>query len=78
MNNVNYKTNLVEMEKPYFEKLIVIARGNQSRITALSGLNRGTVRKKLQYLGLLKYTQSPRGWKRLLKQGVVSQVVSHA
>ena len=49
----NYSKWLKQKEKGYFEHLMKITGNNQSRVTRLSGLNRGTVRARLKLYGLI-------------------------
>lgn len=65
---LKYKQVLTNMESDYFEDLIIKCKGNQSLIAKMSDINRGTVRKKLEYLGLIKYTTKFNGWMDLLPQ----------
>ena len=45
---------LALFEKPLLEEVLLVVRGNQTRATAILGLNRGTLRKKLKAHGLMK------------------------
>ena len=42
-----YQLFLAEMEQPLLEKVLQVARGNQTRASEMLGINRGTLRKKL-------------------------------
>ncbi len=42
-----YQLFLAEMEQPLLEKVMQIAKGNQTRAAEMLGINRGTLRKKL-------------------------------
>ncbi len=48
-----YKLMLEEFDRPYFEFLMDELKNNQSAVTRVSGLARGTVRKKLKEYDLL-------------------------
>ena len=41
-----------EVEKPLFEAVMEHTRGNQSRAAKILGINRSTLRKKLEYYGI--------------------------
>ena len=45
---------LALFEKPLLEEVLLVVRGNQTRVAAILGLNRGTLRKKLKAHGLMK------------------------
>lgn len=47
-----YKMVLTEVEVPLLEVVLRECGGNQTRAAAVLGVNRGTLRKKLQYYGL--------------------------
>ena len=49
-----YQLFLSEMEQPLLEKVMQIARGNQTRASEILGINRGTLRKKLVQYNLDK------------------------
>jgi Fis family transcriptional regulator len=53
--NINelYELVLSEMEAPLLEKVMYYTRSNQSKASAMLGLNRGTLRKKLKKYGML-------------------------
>jgi Fis family transcriptional regulator len=42
-----YQLFLTEMEQPLLEKVMQVARGNQTKAAEMLGINRGTLRKKL-------------------------------
>ena len=44
---------MAEVEAPLFETTLAYAGGNQSRAAAMLGINRATLRKKLQRYGLI-------------------------
>lgn len=44
---------LKQCEEFYFKKLMQIAKNNQSEVTRMAGLNRGTIRKKLKQYNLI-------------------------
>lgn len=48
-----YDMVLVTVEKPVFETVMARAEGNQSQAAEILGINRNTLRKKLQQHGLL-------------------------
>ncbi len=48
-----YQMVLNEVEAPLLELVMRHARSNQSRASAMLGMNRGTLRKKLRQYGLL-------------------------
>ena len=48
-----YRRFVDEVEAPLMESLMERTRGNQSEAAKISGLNRGTLRKKLKKHGLL-------------------------
>ena len=48
-----YDMVLSEMEAPLLETVMKYTQGNQSRASAVLGLNRGTLRKKLKIYGLI-------------------------
>ncbi len=48
-----YQMVLSEIEPPLLEAVLKYTRNNQSKASVLLGLNRGTLRKKLQTHGLL-------------------------
>ena len=52
VNNI-YQMVLSEIEPPLLEAVLKYTRNNQSKASILLGLNRGTLRKKLQTHGLL-------------------------
>lgn len=41
------------LEEIYFDRLIEITNNNQSKVSVIAGLNRGTVRKKLKQFNLI-------------------------
>ncbi len=47
-----YQLMLAEMERPLLEKVMHHTGGNQTQAARLLGLNRSTLRKKLQHYGL--------------------------
>ncbi len=47
-----YKLVLEEMERPLLETVLHHTKGNQSRAAQVLGLNRSTLRKKLQQYGI--------------------------
>lgn len=47
-----YKMVLTEMEVPLLEVVMRECGGNQTRASEILGINRGTLRKKLQYYGI--------------------------
>ncbi|MEO8839711.1 MAG: helix-turn-helix domain-containing protein [Herbaspirillum sp.] len=48
-----YEMVITTVEKPLFEAVMVRAAGNQSHAAAMLGINRNTLRKKLQQHDLL-------------------------
>lgn len=48
-----YQLVLSEVESPLLEKVMEYTGDNQTRASAMLGLNRGTLRKKLKQYGLL-------------------------
>ena len=42
-----YQLFLAEMEQPLLEKVMLVAKGNQTKASEILGINRGTLRKKL-------------------------------
>ncbi|WP_243865020.1 DNA-binding transcriptional regulator Fis [Halospina denitrificans] len=48
-----YQLVLSEVEAPLLEKVMEYTSDNQTRASAMLGLNRGTLRKKLKQYGLL-------------------------
>ena len=52
-NNM-YALVLKQIERPLFEAILEHTKGNQSRASEVLGLNRGTLRKKLQSYDLHK------------------------
>lgn len=48
-----YELFLCEIELPLFREVLAYYGGNQSRAAAALGLNRATLRKKLQHHGLM-------------------------
>jgi len=48
-----YDMVLATVEKPVFETVMARAEGNQSQAAEILGINRNTLRKKLQQHGLL-------------------------
>ena len=42
-----YQLFLAEMEQPLLEKVMQVAKGNQTKAAEMLGINRGTLRKKL-------------------------------
>ena len=48
-----YQLVLNEVEAPLLEKVMEYTNDNQTRASAMLGLNRGTLRKKLKQYGLL-------------------------
>ena len=49
-----YDLVLGEVEKPLFRQVMQYTGGNQSRAAEVLGINRGTLRKKLQQYALLQ------------------------
>lgn len=49
-----YALVLKQIERPLFEAILEHTKGNQSRAAEILGLNRGTLRKKLQSYDLQK------------------------
>ncbi|MEL7536179.1 MAG: DNA-binding transcriptional regulator Fis [Pseudomonadota bacterium] len=49
-----YEIVLCEVEKPLFRSVMQYTGGNQSRAAEVLGINRGTLRKKLQQYSLLE------------------------
>ncbi len=47
-----YRLVLAEVEEPLFRAVMDYTGGNQSKASALLGINRGTLRKKLKLYGL--------------------------
>ena len=47
-----YELVLSELEKPLLEEVMKYTRGNQTRAANLMGINRGTLRKKLNQYGM--------------------------
>lgn len=47
-----YKLVLAEVEQPLLEAVMSYCGGNQTRASQILGINRGTLRKKLQQYGL--------------------------
>jgi Fis family transcriptional regulator len=47
-----YRMVLSEIEKPLLDKVMQVTRGNQSKAAEMLGLNRSTLRKKLQQYDL--------------------------
>lgn len=47
-----YKLVLAEVEQPLLETVMRYSEGNQTRAAQILGINRGTLRKKLQQYGL--------------------------
>jgi two-component system, NtrC family, nitrogen regulation response regulator GlnG len=47
-----YDRVLADVERPMIETALEVTRGNQIRAAALLGINRNTLRKKIQLLGL--------------------------
>lgn len=47
-----YKLVLAEVEQPLLEAVMRYSEGNQTRAAQILGINRGTLRKKLQQYGL--------------------------
>jgi two-component system nitrogen regulation response regulator GlnG len=43
---------LAEVERPLITQALVATRGNQIRAAAILGINRNTLRKKIQSLGI--------------------------
>lgn len=48
-----YQTILQEVEKPLLEVVLSHTQGNQSKTALILGLNRGTLRKKMQQYDLM-------------------------
>ena len=48
-----YDMVMAQVEEPLLRSVMAFTRGNQSRASAMLGLNRGTLRKKLRRYGLL-------------------------
>ncbi|MDY6797879.1 MAG: DNA-binding transcriptional regulator Fis [Pseudomonadota bacterium] len=48
-----YQLVLSEVEAPLLEQVMKYTRNNQTKASAMLGLNRGTLRKKLKQYGLL-------------------------
>ncbi len=47
-----YQTVLQEIERPLIEVTLKAAEGNQKRASEILGINRNTLRKKIQELGI--------------------------
>ena len=47
-----YQLMLAEMERPLLEEVMQRSGGNQTQASQLLGINRSTLRKKLQHYGL--------------------------
>ena len=47
-----YEMVIQEVERPLFEAVMRHARGNQSRAAKILGINRSTLRKKLEQYGI--------------------------
>jgi two-component system nitrogen regulation response regulator GlnG len=47
-----YDQVLAKVERPLIECVLEVTRGNQIRAAAILGINRNTLRKKIQTLGL--------------------------
>lgn len=48
-----YQLVLAEVEAPLLESVMSYAKDNQTKASAILGLNRGTLRKKLKQYGML-------------------------
>ena len=48
-----YEMVMAQVEKPLLQKVLQECEGNQTRAAAVLGLNRNTLRKKMQQHGLL-------------------------
>lgn len=48
-----YQTVIQEVERPLLEVVLAKTQGNQSKSAKILGLNRGTLRKKLELYGLM-------------------------
>ena len=48
-----YHQWLRPLEKIYFDELMEITKNNQSKVSVIAGLNRGTIRKKLKQYNLI-------------------------
>lgn len=48
-----YEMVLSEVEAPLMDAVMAYTRGNQTKASKLTGLNRGTLRKKLKKYGML-------------------------
>lgn len=48
-----YDMVLAQVEEPLLSAIMIYTQGNQSKASAMLGLNRGTLRKKLRHYGLL-------------------------
>ena len=49
-----YQMVLAEVEAPLLEEIMAYTRNNQTRASAMLGLNRGTLRKKLKQYNLIR------------------------
>lgn len=47
-----YEMVMCEVEQPLFEAIMRFTRGNQSKAAKILGINRSTLRKKLEHYGL--------------------------
>ncbi len=47
-----YELVICEVERPLFEAVMHHTRGNQSKAAKILGINRSTLRKKLEHYGL--------------------------
>ena len=47
-----YDRLLAEVERPLIEQALAATRGNQIKAAAVLGINRNTLRKKIQVLGI--------------------------
>ena len=55
-----YDMVLHQVEEPLFKAVMEYTQNNQSHASAMLGLNRGTLRKKLRQHGLLSEPEKPR------------------
>ena len=54
-----YDMVILTAEKPMLQRVMLEAGGNQLRASEMLGINRNTLRKKLQQHGLLNKTMAP-------------------
>lgn len=52
-NGAVYQKALAQFEKPLLKETMIKCHGNQTKAAEILGLNRGTLRKKLDMYGLL-------------------------